>query len=362
MNNINRFAHIDALRGIAALLVIWLHVSAAFVHLSPETLALGTGFYDVAWAIDTGRIGVVVFFAISGFVICRSLNGNIIEGSKKFLIRRLLRLYPAFWVSIMLGFFSIWWLFDKPISWNIIAANITMLPELLGEPQIIGLYWTLETELAFYLLCWLLFVSRSLNNPLILFLISAFLACFFVVAKFFIMPPGLRSSLKAMPYHLAIMFWGGFFRYWYDDQKALIIVAERKIQLQWLLYVLTMIILMPAIAALIKGNLEHNDTLIRLGSSYILGLTVFIIGCLVFKIKNPFMTWTGTISYSLYLVHPVILYSLFWYLKNKAPYWLMTFHLSIYIGFTMVFTIILSAIIYYSVEKPAIDYAHKLTR
>jgi peptidoglycan/LPS O-acetylase OafA/YrhL len=82
----------------------------------------------------------------------------------------------------------------------------------------------------------------------------------------------------------------------------------------------------------------------------------------VFKIKNRFMVWIGTISYSLYLIHPVVFYSLFWYLKNKAPYWLMTFHLSLYIAFTMVFSIVLSAVIYYLVEKPAIDYAHKLTR
>lgn len=362
MNNTNRFSHIDALRGIAALLVIWLHVSEVFVHISPETSAQGTALYDMARVVDFGRIGVVIFFAISGFVICKSLNGSIIEGSKKFLIRRLLRLYPAFWVSIVLGLFSIWWLFDKPLSWNIIAANITMLPELLGEPPIIGLYWTLEIELVFYLLCWLLFVSRNLNNPLILFLISTFLAFFFVVQKLFFMPPELRPSLKLMSYHLAIMFWGGFFRYWYDDKKALIILATREIQLQWLLYVLTIIVLMPAVAALIKGNLEQNDTLIRMGSSYSLGLSVFIIGNLVFKIKNRFMAWTGTISYSLYLVHPVIFYSLFWYLKNKAPYWLMTFHLSVYILFTVVFSMVLSVIIYYLVEKPAIDYAHKLTR
>lgn len=358
----NRFSHIDALRGIAALLVIWLHVSEVFVRLSPETFAQGTALYDLAWAVDVGRIGVVIFFAISGFVICRSLNGNRIEGSKKFIIRRLLRLYPAFWVSIPLGLFSMWWLFDKPFGWNIIAANMTMLPELLGEPPVIALYWTLETELAFYILCWILFFNRKLNNPLILFLMSALLTCLFIVLKIYLISPEVRSSLKAMPYHLAIMFWGGFFRYWYDDKKALIILATRKIQLQWLLYILTIIVFMPAFSAFIQGNITQDSHLLRLGKSYTLGLSVFIIGNLVFKIKNRFMVWTGTISYSLYLIHPVIFYSLFWYLKNKAPYWLMTFHLSIYIAFTMVFSMVLSAIIYYLVEKPAIDYAHKMTR
>jgi len=362
MNNTNRFAHIDALRGIAALLVIWLHVSEVFIHSTPEILAQGTALYDIARVVDFGRIGVVVFFSISGFVICRSLKGNIIEGSKKFLIRRLLRLYPAFWVSIVLGLFSIWWLFDRPFGWAIIAANITMLPELFGEQPIIGLFWTLETELAFYVLCWLLFLNRNLNNPLVLFLISALLAIFFVVAKLFLMPPELRSSLKVMPYNLAVMFWGGLFRYWYDDKKAYITLTAKKVQLQWLLYSLTLIVLTPAFAALAKGYAEQNDTLVRLGSSYVLGVAVFIIGNLVFKVKNRFMVWTGTISYSLYLVHPVIFYSLFWFLKNKAPYWFMTLHVSVYIIFTMVFSIVLSAMIYYLVEKPSIDYAHKLTR
>lgn len=362
MNNANRFSHIDALRGIAALLVIWLHVSEVFVRISPETAAQGTALYDVAWSVDVGKIGVVIFFSISGFVICRSLNGDIIKGSKKFLIRRLLRLYPAFWVSIVLGLFSIWWLFDKPFGWNIIAKNITMLPELLGESPVIALYWTLETELVFYSLCWILFLNRKLNNPLILFLISVLLTCLFVVLKIFIILPEVRSSLKAMPYHLAIMFWGGFFRYWYDDKKAFIILVTRKIQLQWLLYILTIIVVAPALSAFIQGNITQDSHLLRLGKSYLLGAAVFILGNLVFKIKNQIMVWTGTISYSLYLMHPVIFYSLFWYLKNKAPYWLMTLHLSIYIVFTIIFSMVLSAIIYYLIEKPAIDYAHKLTR
>ena len=359
---VNRFSHIDALRGIAALLVIWLHVSEVFVRLSPETSAQGTALYDLAWSVDVGRIGVVIFFAISGFVICRSLNGNRIEGSKKFIIRRFLRLYPAFWVSIPLGLFSMWWLYDKPFGWNIIAANLTMLPELLGEPSAIPLYWTLETELAFYILCWILFFYRKLNKPLILFLMTALLTGLFIVLKIYLISPEVRSSLKAMPYHLAIMFWGGFFRYWYGDKKALIRVAKRNIQLQWLLYVLTIIVFTPALSAYLQGSINQDSHLLRLGKSYTLGFSMFIIGNLVFKIKNRFMVWIGTISYSLYLLHPVVLYSLFWYLKNKAPYWLMTLHLSVYIVFTMIFSMVLSALVYYLVEKPAIDYAHKLTR
>ncbi len=55
MNNTNRFAHIDALRGIAALLVIWLHVSEVFIHSTPEILAQGTALYDIARVVDFAK-------------------------------------------------------------------------------------------------------------------------------------------------------------------------------------------------------------------------------------------------------------------------------------------------------------------
>lgn len=361
MINVNRFAHIDALRGVAALLVIWLHVSEVFFNISPETLANGTSFYDIAKIFDFGRIGVVIFFAISGFVICRSLKGDKIEGSKKFFVKRFLRLYPAFWVSILLGLFSLWWLFDKPFTWNIVVGNLTMLPDLLGKPPIIGLYWTLETELVFYFSCWILFVSGNINNPLSLFFISSSLTFLFVMSNMFFMPHVLRSALKIMPYSLAIMFWGGLFRYWYENKKNYTVIFGRKIKIQWLLIILTTIILMPALASITKGYIIHKNSLITFGISYVAGIFLFIAGSLVFKIKNKFMVWIGVISYSIYLFHPVVFYSLFWFLKNKAPYSLMTFHLSVYIAITVIISIILSAVVYNFIEKPAINLAQKLT-
>lgn len=53
--------------------------------------------------MDLGRIGVVVFFAISGFIIPTSLNHRSLHPVRKFLISRLFRLYPLYWISIILG-------------------------------------------------------------------------------------------------------------------------------------------------------------------------------------------------------------------------------------------------------------------
>jgi peptidoglycan/LPS O-acetylase OafA/YrhL len=67
-----RLRHIDALRGIAALLVLWRHVADAFVDIGPNV----GGRWIAQWAdmVDVGRIGVVAFFLISGYVIPFSID------------------------------------------------------------------------------------------------------------------------------------------------------------------------------------------------------------------------------------------------------------------------------------------------
>jgi peptidoglycan/LPS O-acetylase OafA/YrhL len=362
VENPSRFAHIDSLRGIAALLVVWLHVCEVFVHLSPETEARGTGLYEVARMVDFGRVGVTIFFLISGFVICKSLKGDLVKGSREFLIRRFFRLYPAFWLSIALGLCSIWWLYGKPIGWQLIAANVTMLPEILGQQPIMGLYWTLEVELVFYFLCWLLFLTRSLDRPLTLFLVSSLLVLVFVAPKFSFTPADMRSSLKDMPYNLSIMFFGGLLRQWNDDRAADIVVGGRRMPVRWLLLALCLLVMTPALLALTKGLSEQRENLIRFGNGYTVGFLVFFAGHLLLKIRNRLMVGVGVCSYSIYLVHPVVFYTLLWYLQNYSTAWLKTQHLSVYLIFTMVLSTVLGAAIYRFVEKPAIDHAHRLTR
>ena len=57
----NRFETIDALRGIAALLVIWQHSSETFIR-KIGVAQHGTFLADIAKDYDFGRIGIIVFF------------------------------------------------------------------------------------------------------------------------------------------------------------------------------------------------------------------------------------------------------------------------------------------------------------
>jgi peptidoglycan/LPS O-acetylase OafA/YrhL len=52
--------------------------------------------HDIAQFAGFGRVGVVIFFALSGFVIPSSLRADHPETCREFLIKLLLRLYPIY--------------------------------------------------------------------------------------------------------------------------------------------------------------------------------------------------------------------------------------------------------------------------
>ena len=57
------------------MLVLWLH-SAEYFYRQPAMKAIGDGGVAFFKYLDIGRLGIAIFFIISGFVICRSLIGK----------------------------------------------------------------------------------------------------------------------------------------------------------------------------------------------------------------------------------------------------------------------------------------------
>ena len=93
-----RIPSLDGLRGIAILLVLVNHLAGAHYFLSQPVMArLG----------DLGNLGVRLFFVISGFLITRLLLNEFAATQrislKAFYIRRMLRIFPAFYVFIMVA-------------------------------------------------------------------------------------------------------------------------------------------------------------------------------------------------------------------------------------------------------------------
>jgi peptidoglycan/LPS O-acetylase OafA/YrhL len=151
----SRLAWLDALRGIAALCVVYAHFGARLF------VPIHAAVYRV---FDPGLYGVLVFFLISGYIVPASLER---KGSvRAFWIGRLFRLFPLFGfvigVTLLLHVFGLASLQgttqDPPGE---VLSHLLMLNDLLGQHNLLVVIWTLSYEMVFYLLLTALYTARQ---------------------------------------------------------------------------------------------------------------------------------------------------------------------------------------------------------
>ena len=142
----NRVNEIDLLRFFAALIVVFFHY--AFRGYAANNLTI-MPYPLLAPYAKYGYLGVQLFFMISGFVILMTAYRGSLS---RFVISRIVRLYPAYWFCCSLTFIVIL-AFGQPryvATLHQYLINLTMLHEFLGVKSIDGVYWTLVIELRFY--------------------------------------------------------------------------------------------------------------------------------------------------------------------------------------------------------------------
>ena len=142
----NKDQRIQALRGLAAMLIVVLHARATLDALGLPLFALAR----FVPANGFGAFGVDLFFVISGAVIGMALERD--NAPRSFLRARFLRVVPLFWLtatvtialSIALG---------RTMTIQGLANSITILPLFdsgVVHPPIPSVGWTLAFELFFY--------------------------------------------------------------------------------------------------------------------------------------------------------------------------------------------------------------------
>ncbi|MET7689962.1 acyltransferase [Streptomyces sp. NPDC005483] len=150
-----RLYAIDGIRFLAALMVAVHHYAGTHRVDQPGNRIWDRPVSDIMPTVfrfaSYGWIGVEIFFVISGFVICMSCWGRT---PRQFFTSRVIRLYPAYWFAIV---FTTAVLIALPGVWDRlrtrdILLNFTMLQSGSGVMNVDGVYWTLWSELRFYLL------------------------------------------------------------------------------------------------------------------------------------------------------------------------------------------------------------------
>lgn len=144
-----RLRAMDALRMVAALAVVLFHFTTRDNGRWGDVLPFEI-FPDFSTVARYGYAALHLFFTISGFVILMSVWGRT---PRQFVASRVSRLYPAFWVAVLLTS-SLRWLAPsfESLTPGQALANLTMFHEPFDVPSADGVYWTLWVEMQFYLL------------------------------------------------------------------------------------------------------------------------------------------------------------------------------------------------------------------
>jgi peptidoglycan/LPS O-acetylase OafA/YrhL len=150
----SRLAWLDALRGFAALCVVFDHGSTSLLRPARD--------FVYHW-VDFGQYGVFLFFLVSGYIVPASLER---KGSVRgFWTSRLFRLYPMYVFVLVLSavayatrYGSIEGAEHDPVT--SVTSWPLMLQNMLAGPNVPTVTWTLSYEMAFYLLIVALFSWR----------------------------------------------------------------------------------------------------------------------------------------------------------------------------------------------------------
>lgn len=139
-----RILELDALRALAAINLMLFHFTHVYQVKFGYTTSLG-----FEWPF--GAYGVEMFFILSGFVNSMSLLRR--RQPVDFVAARLIRIIPVFLLIIIA---NLWILrlapHDAygPVSTAQFAANMTLLPRVLGFECVDPVMWTLQIEMMFY--------------------------------------------------------------------------------------------------------------------------------------------------------------------------------------------------------------------
>ncbi|MFJ8547810.1 acyltransferase family protein [Streptomyces sp. NPDC093676] len=148
-----RLYALDALRVVAALSVLLFHFTGVDAATKANWDANPKDLFPWLFPVTSyGSYGVQLFFIISGFVICLSAWDRT---PGQFVRARFLRLFPAYWFSVVVAVLVWRGLPDdarKAPSISDSLTNLTMFQVPLSARHLVGAYWTLWVELTFYLI------------------------------------------------------------------------------------------------------------------------------------------------------------------------------------------------------------------
>ncbi|NWJ50445.1 MAG: acyltransferase [Bacteroidetes bacterium] len=300
---------IQLLRGIAALLVCFFHMKAL---LNTSAMRYGTMLFG------SGSIGVQIFFIISGFIMVYTTRKS--DGTphyvKNFLIKRLIRVVPLYYIMVLFWLVvyerSLSFFVEEPLTILKTFCFIPLFNSPLGPaygmpPLKVG--WSLNYEVLFYIIFGLSLFLKRYRWTMLLVVFTTLVVFIPLIFKGYVnFIPSVNYDFKLSYFLLLtnpilIFFIVGVL-------LGLIYNSSFIIKSKVLQIVLVLISLVYFFLLYFRVSLFLNGFFISMFSS-----TFLVFSLLLFNkgigIRVPsFLVYLGDMSYSLYLVHPIVIIGL----------------------------------------------------
>lgn len=350
---------LDGLRGLAAFTVMLGHIAYVW-HDSP--LAHGTLKRALVAVSRTGHPAVLLFFALSGFVLYLAYRKNTSVPYVVYLTKRLFRIYPALLGALTIALVLLviqhpgpdpalgpWtqaqWVFQP--TFMQVLRNVLLLGFTVDDNRLDPVIWSLVVEVRFSIVFPLLAMIAHRNRWFVLVVAAAaFIPGILMVETLGLRPPlqvGVTAtgSLALFLIYLPAFCFGIF--------AADFFVAGR---VTWKPHPVVQVGLV--LGLLVAGKLLNSE----LGWSLVAALLITLActkGPFHALLTAPPSLFLGRISYSLYLVHfPVIMFCAYAF----AP------HTSILVGLAVasVASILMATAMYRWIELPGMALGRVLAR
>jgi peptidoglycan/LPS O-acetylase OafA/YrhL len=310
MSNSKRIDDIEILRGFAVVIVALHHMNGSLYRFPAESIP-GAFFQWFA-----GGAGVDLFFAISGFVIARSMlprypaditRADFKQIAYNFWVRRIFRLLPSawLWLGIILLLSAV---YNDSGAFGTLKANLE--GTVAGVLQIANFrfadgfkqyplgssfhYWSLSLEEQFYLL--FPFLALLGRRALVVVLVAAILFQMYQPRGYLVWYLMFRTDAICFGVLVAIMHttpWFGRLKKMCTDHA--LIVA----------------LLIPPLLAVVAAAGSHGADLMAYKKNYIAVASLFLVlfasmnfDVVAKVVPRPKMwVWIGTHSYAIYLIH-----------------------------------------------------------
>ncbi|PLR90765.1 acyltransferase family protein [Bacillus sp. T33-2] len=387
-----RYHELDSLRGLAALSVVMSHCLISFpVFLSavahesidhPTVKFLANSPIHIFWA---GHEAVILFFVLSGYVLSLQFLNHQYTKYSIYVTRRFFRIYVPYITSILVSMFlftaleendsdalSSWFNSMWSIPFDLKQAISFLLLLGFDTHNINTVTWSLVHELRISLIfplvmvvvlkynwfksflygfmititTWYImsFISWHLTNQNISLMIqsfsyTAYYSLFFILGAIF-------AKYRHVIAH--------YFKCFGIITKSLLIILALLLYInEWILPHIGYIKLYGTLSAKLISTFVI-DFLISIG---VLVLFTFSLNWAPFTkvLTNRVFIYLGKISYSVYLVHPIILLFFVYATKNILP-------LNSLIFFVLLLSLSVASLMYKYVEKPSISLGRWMTK